>query len=203
MHAHRNELWSSAVMLQALRLKLNSARKRLAIATGFARREDGAVAVEFAIIAAPFLALILASMQTALAFFAGQVLESAVAESSREILTGQAQNAGMTQSQFASAVCAKIEALFSCSGLMIDVQTASSFSSANTSAPTLTYNSGGQVTNSWSYNPGAPGSIVVMRVMYQWPVFTGPLGLALSNEANGNLLLMATAVFKNEPYTGP
>ncbi|HLH98308.1 MAG TPA: TadE/TadG family type IV pilus assembly protein [Xanthobacteraceae bacterium] len=190
-------------MLQALKSKLISARRRLAVATGFARREEGAAALEFAIIAAPFLALILASMQTALAFFAGQVLESAVADSSREILTGQVQNAGMTQSQFASAVCAKVQALFSCGGLMIDVQTAASFSAANTSMPTLTFNANGQVNNNWSYNPGNPGDIVVMRVMYQWPVFTGPLGLGLANEANGKLLLMATSVFKNEPYTGP
>jgi Flp pilus assembly protein TadG len=197
------EIWSSSVMLQALKSRLSSARKRLTQVTGFAQREDGAAALEFAIIAAPFLALILAAMQTALAFFAGQVLESAVADSSREILTGQAQNAGLTQSQFATAVCGKVEALFNCSGLMIDVQTAASFSSANTSAPTLTYNSGGNVTNSWSYNPGNPGDIVVMRVMYQWPVFLGPLGLSLSNEGNGKLLLMSTAVFKNEPYTGP
>src|SRR5579871_6918275 len=156
-------------MLEVLKLKLVSVRRRLAVAAGFARREDGAAALEFAIIAAPFLALILASMQTALAFFAGQVLETAVAESSREIMTGQAQNAGMSQSQFASAVCAKIATLFNCGGLMIDVQTAASFSAANTSAPTLTFNGSGQVSNSWSYNPGAPGSIVVMRVMYQWP----------------------------------
>jgi hypothetical protein len=41
---------------------------------------------------------------------------------------------------------------------------------------------------------------VVMRVMYQWPVFLGPLSMGLANEANGALLLMATATFKNEPY---
>jgi len=190
-------------MLQTLKSKLVSARKRLAIATGFARHEEGAAALEFAIIAAPFIALILAAMQTALAFFAGQVLESAVADSSREILTGQVQNAGMTQAQFASAVCSKVQALFACGGLMIDVQTAASFSAANTGAPTLTYNAGGQVNNSWSYNPGNPGDIVVMRVMYLWPVFLGPLGLNLANESNNELLLMATATFKNEPYTGP
>src|SRR5579871_3322518 len=63
VHADRNERWSSSVMLQALRRNLHSARRRMAVATGFARREDGAVALEFAIIAAPFLALILASMQ--------------------------------------------------------------------------------------------------------------------------------------------
>jgi Flp pilus assembly protein TadG len=190
-------------MLAILKNRLGAVRKRLAVASGFARREDGAAAVEFAIIAAPFIALTLATIQTALAFFAGQVLESAVADSSRQIMTGAAQNAGLSQSGFANVVCGKVQTLFNCSNLMIDVQTATSFSAANTAMPTLTFNSGGNVTNSWSYNPGNPGDIVVMRVMYQWPVFLGPLGLSLSNESNGNLLLMATAVFRNEPYTPP
>ena len=183
-----------------LKNRLASGRRRLASPAGFARREDGAAALEFAIVAAPFIALILATMQTALAFFAGQVLEFAVLDASRQILTGSAQNSSMTQSGFASAVCAKVQTLFNCSGLMIDVQTATSFSTANTAMPALTFNGQGAVTNSWSWQPGSPGDIVIMRVMYQWPVFLGPLGLGLSNESNGKLLLMATAAFKNEPY---
>ena len=170
------------------------------MAAGFARRDDGAAALEFAIVAAPFIALLLATGQTTLAFFAGQVLESAVADSSRAILTGSAQNASLSQSGFASTVCGKIQALFDCSKLMIDVQTANSFGAANTSMPTLTFDSHGNVNNAWQFQPGNPGDIVVMRVMYQWPVFLGPLGLNLANEANGNMLLMATATFKNEPY---
>jgi Flp pilus assembly protein TadG len=192
--------WSPSVMIAALTSKLASRCKRLASATGFVRHQKGAAALEFAIVAAPTIALTLAILQTGLAFFAGQVLETAVAESSRLIMTGQAQQGGWSQSSFNTQVCDKIEVLFSCGSLMIDVQTAASFGAANTSAPTLTFNGQGQVTNSWSFNPGNPGDIVVMRVMYQWPVFTGPLGLGLANEANGNLLLMATAVFKNEPY---
>jgi Flp pilus assembly protein TadG len=191
-------------MLAFLKSKLISGRKRLASPAGFARRQDGAAALEFAIVAAPFIALILATVQTALAFFAGQVLESAVTDSSRQILTGSAQNAGMSQSGFANAVCAKVQTLFDCSKLMIDVQTVNSFGAANTASPSLTFNGQGNVSNTWAWQPGNPGDIVVMRVMYQWPVFLGPLGLSLSNESNGNLLLMATATFKNEPYqTGP
>jgi Flp pilus assembly protein TadG len=187
-------------MSEILKSKLASWRKRLAIAAGFARREDGAAALEFAIVAAPFIALILATVQTALAFFAGQVLESAVTDSSRSILTGTAQNANMSQSDFANVVCSKVQALFTCNKLMIDVRTANSFAAANTAMPTLTFDGTGKVTNSWSYQPGNPGDIVVMRVLYQWPVFLGPLSLGLANESNGNLLLMATAAFKNEPY---
>jgi Flp pilus assembly protein TadG len=181
-------------MLAKLTSTLASGCRRLV------RRERAAAALEFALVSAPFIALTLAILETTLALFAGQVLESAVADASRAILTGSAQQSSMSQSGFASAVCSKVQTLFNCSGLMVDVQTASSFTAANTSAPTLTYNGSGAVTNSWQYNPGNRGDVVVVRVMYLWPVFTGPLSLNLANQGNGKLLLMATAVFKNEPY---
>ena len=106
----------------------------------------------------------------------------------------------MSQTQFNHWVCQNIYALFNCYNLMVNVQTYPTFSAASTSAPTLTYSAQGQVTNSWSYNPGGPGDIVVLQVMYQWPVFLGPLGFNLSTLGNGDRLLMSTAVFKNEPY---
>ena len=84
---------------------------------------------------------------------------------------------------------------------MINVQSYSTFASADTAAPALTFNSQGQVTNTWVFHPGGPGDIVVVRVMYQWPVL---LSLSSSNASNGNGLLMATATFKNEPFpSGP
>jgi len=83
---------------------------------------------------------------------------------------------------------------------MIDVEAYASFAAVNTSTPILTVDSNGNVTNTWQFDPGGPNDIVVVRVMYQWPVFLGPLGLNLSNLSNGNRLLVATAVFKNEPY---
>jgi Flp pilus assembly protein TadG len=191
-------------MLSFFKSRPAAGRNLSASAAAFARGEDGTAALEFAIVAAPFIALVLATIQTALAFFAGQVLESAATDASRIILTGSAQNSNMSQAGFATAVCGKVQALFNCSKLMIDVQTASSFSAANASMPSLTFDASGNVSNSWQFNPGNPGDIVILRVMYQWPVFLGPLGLSLSNESNGNLLLMATAAFKNEPYqTGP
>jgi Flp pilus assembly protein TadG len=164
------------------------------------RRTDGATAVEFGLVVVPFIAMLFAILQTTLVFFAGRVLDVAVAQSSRLILTGQAQNQAMTQSTFANAVCGKIYALFNCSGLIIDVQTSSSFSTANTATPTMTFDKNGNVTNTWQYQPGSPGDIVVVRVMYQWPVFLGPLGFNLANLSNGKRLLMASAAFKNEPY---
>jgi Flp pilus assembly protein TadG len=162
--------------------------------------KSGATAVEFSLVAAPFLALLVGLVQTAVVFLAGRELDEAVAQASRYILTGQAQNQSMTQAQFSNWVCQNIYALFNCNNLMVNVQSFSSFASATTSAPTLTFNAQGQVTNTWTYNPGGPGDIVVVQVMYQWPIVLGPLGFNLSNLSNGDRLLMSTAVFKNEPY---
>jgi len=165
-----------------------------------ARNDSGATAVEFGLIAAPFLALLLAIFQTGLVFFAGRVLDQTVSQASRYIMTGQAQSSNFTAAQFANWVCSNTMSLFNCGSFMINVQNYSSFSSAVTSAPTLTFNGQGQVTNNWTYSPGNPGDIVVVQVMYQWPVVMGPLSFNLSNLSNGNRLLMATAAFKNEPF---
>ena len=168
--------------------------------TAFSGNVNGATAVEFALVAAPFLALLVGIIQTFLVFFAGQQLETVVNKTSHLILIGQAQDQKMNQGTFAQNLCANIVILFNCNGLMIDVQAYNSFSAANTAPTTLTFNPLGQVTNTWQYNPGTPGQIVVVRVKYQWSVFLGPLGFNLSNLSNGNSLLMATAAFKNEPY---
>jgi hypothetical protein len=115
-------------------------------------------------------------------------------------MTGQAQLSNMTQSGFANYVCENTFALFNCKNFMINVQSYNSFAAASTTTPTLTFNAKGQVTNVWSYDPGTPGEVVIVQVMYQWPVLLGPLGFNLSNISNGNRLLISTAAFRNEPF---
>jgi Flp pilus assembly pilin Flp len=84
-----------------------------ALARKFMRRDDGATVVEFGIVVFPFLALLFAIIETALVFFAGQVLETAAADLARLILTGQAQTrnpiATTFKNQFAPDFC-----LFDC-----------------------------------------------------------------------------------------
>lgn len=132
--------------------------------------------------------------------FAQANLQAAAVEAGRLFMTGQNQNSNLTQSQFASQVCPMIQALFTCGNLMVNVQSYSDFSSASASAPTLTYNGSGQVTNSWSYNPGTPGQVTVVQLIYQWPFISGPLGSLLPNNANGSAEMMGVAAFRVEPY---
>lgn len=165
----------------------------------FIRRDDGAAAVEFGLVAAPFFALMFAIIETALVFFASQTLETAVADSARLIMTGQAQDQSFSQTQFKSQVCSRIYGLFDCqNGIQIDVKTYSSFGSINNSPP-LDAN-GKLKTDSFGYNPGKACDIVVVRLMYQWPTYVSLLGFNLSNMAGNARLLMATAAFRNEPF---
>lgn len=157
-------------------------------------------AIEYALLGPVLFALIIATIQTALVFIAQQGLESDAQNSARLILTGQSQQAGMTAAQFKTAACNALPPFLSCSNLYIDVTTASSWSAANTGAPTITYDSSGNVTNGFSFSPGTQGSIVVLRLMYMWPTIAGPLGFDLSNQPGHNRMLVATSVFKTETY---
>ena len=194
-------------MIQAIRdgLSIGTARLkrarflRIKTVRRFAKGEDGVAAVEFGMVAAPFLALMFAIMETSLVFFASQTLETAVADSARLIMTGQAQSGGFTQQQFKDAVCAKILGLFDCAtGIQIDVKTATNFSTASTAKPIDA--SGNLQTSSFGYQPGNACDIVVVRLMYQWPVYMSLLGFNLADLAGNKRLLMATAAFRNEPF---
>ncbi|HEU4960924.1 MAG TPA: TadE/TadG family type IV pilus assembly protein [Sphingomonas sp.] len=173
-------------------------RRRL---TALARDRRGATIIEFALVAAPFIALILATIQTSIVFFAQQTLETTAEKTARQLVTDQAQQSGMSQQDFQATACSNLPAFMQCANLMVDVQNADSFDDIDTAAPTLTYDSKGNVTNNWQFNPGPPGSIVVMRTMYLFPVISGPLGLAFANSQGGKRLLVATSVFKSETYT--
>jgi Flp pilus assembly protein TadG len=176
-------------------------RRRLRIRLrAFCRNDRAATVLEFALVSAPFFALLIAILETALVFLAQQGLETAGEAASRLIMTGQAQTSKWNGTQYKTQVCKQLPPFLSCNKLMIDVQTATSFGDASTSIPALTYKKG-KVSNTWSFTPGGAGDIVVVRLMYLWPVTTGPLGFNLSNQTGSNRLLIATSVAQTEPYT--
>src|SRR5262249_40091599 len=177
----------------------------------FCRNRRGSAAVEFALVAPIFFALLFAIIETAIMFFASQVLETVTQDSARSILTGQAQTgsvsscavsgvaAACTQATFKTYVCSQIPAVFfDCNSLYVDVLSYSSFSSVTLSSH---IDSARDFDTSMSYSPGSAGDIVVVRLFYQWPLYVTGLGYNVSNLAGNKRLLVATAAFKNEPYS--
>jgi Flp pilus assembly protein TadG len=177
----------------------------------FAGARRAATAVEFALIAGPFLATLLAILQVTIFLFAQQVLQSAASEAGRLFMTGQAQNSFVQNSetttqqqsqQIINDICPMISALFSCSPslLMVNVQSYADFLSANASEPALTFNAQGGVSNTWSFSPGTPGQVMVVQLIYQWPIVSGPFGYVLSSLGNGHTEMMGVSAFRVEPY---
>ena len=164
----------------------------------FRRNRRGSTAVEFALVMPIFFALLFAILETALVFFANQVLETVTQDSARMILTGQAQNAAYTAAQFKADVCGRISVMFDCSGgIYVDVQNYPNFSSVSVASP---IDASKNFTNPNNYNPGGPGDIVVVRLFYKWPILVTKFGYDLTNLSGSKRLLIATAAFQNEPY---
>jgi Flp pilus assembly protein TadG len=179
-------------------------RRRAADVLRLGLARDGATAVEFALILPAFLGTLIAIFQIAYFLFAQQVLQTAAVEAGRLFMTNNGPAQGqMTNSQgqllSSSSICSFIQPLLNCASVMVDVQSYSSFAGAGASAPTLTYDGQGNVTNTWSYSPGTPGQVVVVRLIYQLSIFRGPLGFVLSNLSNGMMEIMGVTAIRVEP----
>src|SRR5580700_3439678 len=119
--------------MKTLKMRWACMRKFACLAAlRFRADRRGAVAVEFSLVAIPFIALLLAIFQTMLVLFTGQVLDTGLQDSARMIMTGNAQS--MTAANFAtgpSGVCSRVTALFNCAAaynagtLQIDIRTPS------------------------------------------------------------------------------
>ncbi len=164
----------------------------------FRRNKDGAIAIEFAAVAAPLFAIIFAIMETGLVFLAGRVLDTGVYEGARLIRTGQAQSAGFDVGEFRTRVCDRLGGLFNCDDLKFDVRTYPNFSSITLTPPV---NEDGEVEeDDFAFELGGGGEVMVVRVFYEWPIVVPYFGNDMSNLANGRRLLASASTFRNEPF---
>ena len=163
----------------------------------FRRSQDGSAAVEFAMIAPIFFALIFAVIETGLVFMAGQVLETGVEDGARLVYTSQTTSA----TDFKSAICSRVSVLMDCTKLDIDVRSYDPGTSITINDPIDA--SGKYVSNGFVYQPPAYSSntltskTVVVRAFYQWPLYVTGLGYNIANIDRGTStnkrLLAATA----------
>jgi len=160
-------------------------------------RRDGSAAVEFGLVALPFIMMIFAILEIALIFLTDTVLENAVVDTGRQIRTGEAAGAGLTADQFKARICARMSAFANnCSSrLTVDVRVLPRFRDP----PPDPLSGGGFNTAGLTYLPGQPGSIVIVRAWYKQPIFT-PFMNQGAPRAGSDGVLTATMAFRNEPY---
>lgn len=178
---------------------------------------EAGTAIEFALIAPTVFALILATLQLVLVFLAQAALETVCEGSARYVLTGQAQTnfqgvydsnnnlVTTPQQQFYNYVCGQMPSFMGCGYLFADVTSGASYSTVSLGEPTWTFDNNGNVTNTFNYNPGTQGAIVVVRLYYFWPVLS-IFGFNITSVTDVNQnntmfdVLIATSVAKTEGY---
>jgi len=176
------------------------ARKRLDTMRRFHKDDKGAAAIEMALVAAPFIAVIFAILESGIVYFSEFALEKKVAEAARVVRTGQIEDSNTNLAAFKNTICNEVSVLFDCANLVVDVRSFSDFKTlADTGLPDAIDGSRNVIgLNGW--DTGAEQDVVVVRVFYEWNLLL-PGGITqMDNLSTGKRLISASAVFRNEPF---
>ena len=158
---------------------------------------SGVTAVEFALVAVPFFTLTFGIVEVGLVHLANRLLDNAVVSSARLIRTGQAHG-NLDQEQFKQSVCDYMPS-FMCDTkkIYVDVQSVPDFASAGSTS--VLYDEDGNLKDETSYDIGGASEIVVVNVVYKWPMITSIFKFD-PGDHGGERHLTSTMVFRNEPW---
>lgn len=163
--------------------------------------QSGVTAIEFGIVGIPFLLLVLGTMEMGLAFFVNRIVDNAVLESARMIRTGQAEKGNFSPSAFKDDICSNLPSvLCDLDKFAVDVRSYDNFSGLSDLENHTMLDKDGNLKDSFEYNDGKASSIVVVRVIYRWPMFSALMQLDAGDTGGTERLLSSTAVFRNEPF---
>ncbi len=165
----------------------------------FARNQDGVTANEFGFIALPFFPVVFAIIELGLAFLVNRMVDNAVIEASRMIRTGQATSAGFSPDDFANQVCASLPG-FLCHSERIRVNVSKADDFSNITSLDSLYDGEGELLDDNAYEASDESDIVVVNVVYKWPMFSSFLNLSALDHGSERHL-SSTMVFRNEPWS--
>jgi Flp pilus assembly protein TadG len=172
------------------------------------RDESGASAVEFGMVAMPFVMLLFGIISVCLYFFTNFTLENAVWQTARALRTGQVQQAKGAYSAAATnedkknafklALCALAPTFIDCTKVVVIVQSNASF--GGIVEPQCATNGVMVDQTAATFDTGNASSVVLVTVCYPWD-YGGKLPfIKIGNLQNGAVLLQASVAFRTEPY---
>jgi Flp pilus assembly protein TadG len=184
------------------------------------RDREGAAALEFALLAVPFLMLIFATFETFLAFTGEQLMSNAVDTMARKVRTGeitfgQGKPTDVTEAEFRRIFCEEVSILRMCSAteattpdkLYLDVRQFASFADLPREVPKVSTAEYSDLdTSEFAFSPGGPNSKNMLRAYYRWQIMTDLMRPYITNIRPANepmptdFLIVQTAAFENEDY---
>ncbi len=184
----------------------------------YIRCQDGATAVEFALISPVLFLLVLGIVETSMIMSAQNTLESATYIASRTGRTGYVETP-QTQEETILAALEERASLFLDTGhatidkMVVDTKTYAAFDEIGEPEPFVDANGNGIRDNGENFTDingngvwdedragsgfGGSGEIVVYTVTYPWPLFTPMVSQFIGTD--GIFTLTSRAVVKNEP----
>ena len=159
-------------------------------------------AIEFAMVATPFLMMLFGIIAVGLFFFTTFTLEHAVEQASRLLRTGQAQTAAMTTEQFKAEVCSRAPAFVDCLGkLRVSVQKFNEFTQITPATTPTCLDAGGNLTATPApFDVAKANEIALVWVCYEWDLAAKIPYLNLGNMGSGARLIQVATTFRVEPY---
>ena len=175
-------------------------RRATALLGRFGASARGATAVEFSIVALPFLMLLFAVLELGLIFMISTSLEDSTGDVARRIRTGEMQTTGVTAASFKQQLCDEIILLNDCATrLKVDVRTFDQFDDMDEIEDPI--NEEGEFDDSaTTFQPGGAEDIVLVRAYYKWTLITPLMNESLQSLSDGSRLITASVAFRNEPY---
>ncbi len=175
---------------------------------GFKKNEDGATAIEFAMVSFPFFMLVFMLIGFAMYFFVMNSLDKGMDQTSRLVRTGQAQKDNMTVNDFKTKVCAAAGDWIKCNKVQVFVQ---KYADWQTIAPKACLNADGTVaTNSAGGSEpiaayaGDASDIVVVTTCYKWEFAQQIPFVKIGNMTDKSMMMQTATAFRTEPYAnGP
>lgn len=167
-----------------------------------AGNKHGSAAVEFALVAPMFLALIFSILEAGWFFFVSSAVEQANASAARLIRTGQVQTGGITRAAFFNEICDIVDTFGDCDDtLTVDVSRYATFGAlaADLSDP-VCRDADEDAVDALPYEAGGQREIVRVRVCFLYKPINPGIGLNLDNTGDGHRKIVSVSIFRNEPY---
>ena len=165
--------------------------------------QDGSTAVEFAVIAPAFLALMFSTFEVGWFYFVNSQVDAATLNAARYVRTGQAQEQGFDKNEFFNAVCPPLEIFGACDDrLTIEVETFPDFATlaADTSSVVCRDDQPSEI-NAIPYDPGVDNDIVRLRICLVYKTINPAIGVNVSDADGGTRRIYSSYLFRNEPYS--
>lgn len=166
--------------------------------------DAGATAIEFSLVALPFLMFVFGLLGCALYFFIMNSLERGMDQTSRLVRTGQAVSQAMTVHDFKQSICTGAGGWIQCNSLQIFVGHYKDWASVTTQPCVDSQNN--VITNPAKDNDpiatysGAASDVVLVTACYKWNTASKVPFLHLGNMPDGAMMMQTTTAFRSEPY---